>query len=257
MNESKFHPTSLRAALAQQPNEQYRLIVLAHRGRHAELIGLASSMVDRNIGPPGKEMHLDLIEGVAVTAAAKQAEALSDAEAVAAIWRIAPAIHDVYVRTIWSLNDAVQNEIRVVNISLAPPRDVLDPHLDPEEPIHLATRAAADRALIVVFAAGNYGPAENTLNPWSVAPWVLSVGAASEDGERLADFSSRGVPSDPLCRPTVVAHGIDLIVAHPRKIPKTQEQLPRKSASASSSACPGASGPYTRLSRERALRVRR
>jgi subtilisin family serine protease len=224
VNESKFHPASLRAALTQQPNKQYRLIVLAKRGRHAEVIGLARSMVDRNIGPPGTET-LDLIEGVAVSATMKQVEALSDAEAVGAIWGIAAAIHEVYVRIIRSLGNAVQNKIRVVNISLAPPRGLLDPHFDPEEPMNLATRAAADKRLIVVFAAANYGPVENTLNPWSVAPWVLSVGAASEDGKRLADFSSRGVPSDPLYRPTVVAPGIDQIVAHPSKIPKTEEQL--------------------------------
>jgi subtilisin family serine protease len=223
MNEAKVHPASLRAALAQQPDEHYRLIVVAQRGRHAELIDLAKSMLDRNIGPPGTEL-LDLIEGVAVSATTKQAEGFADAEAVAAIWRIPAAIHEVYVRIIRSLGDAAQNKIRVANISLAPPRGLLDPRFDPEEPMNLATRAATDKDVIVVCAAANYGPAENTLNPWSVASWVLSVGAASEDGERLADFSSRGVPSDPLYRPTVVAPGIDRIVAHPRKIPKTEEQ---------------------------------
>jgi hypothetical protein len=186
---------------------------------------LTKSVLDRNIGPPGKEMILDLIEGVPVSVTGNQARGLANADVVAAIWQIPPAIHNVYVRIIHSLGDAAQNKLRGVNISLAPPQGLLAPTFNYDEPMNLATRAAADKDVVVVFAAGNYGPAENTLNPWSVAPWVLSIGAASEDGERLADFSSRGVPSDPLYRPTVVAPGVDQIVAHPRRIPKTNEQL--------------------------------
>jgi len=221
---SKFHPASLCSAVARQPDEQYRLILLAKPGGHRKLLHLAGRVRDRNIGRRGVEV-LALIEGVAVSTTGREAEGLSRAGVVAALWQVPAAIHEPYVRTIWSLGDAVKEKIRVVNLSLAPPRDVLDPRFRAEEPMNLATRAAADKGLLVLFAAGNYGPAENTLNPWSVAPWVLSVGAASEDGEFLADFSSRGVPGDPLYRPTVTAPGIDQLVAHPSGIPKTQQQL--------------------------------
>jgi serine protease AprX len=93
---------------------------------------------------------------------------------------------------------------------------------DPNDPINLASKAAYDRGITVLFAAGNEGPGENTHNPYAKAPWVISIGAGEKDGS-LADFSSRGTKSvggtfemdgkvwtweD---RPTVVAPGVDII----------------------------------------------
>ena len=66
---------------------------------------------------------------------------------------------------------------------------------DPNDPINLATKMCYDRGIVVTFAAGNDGPGENTLNPYSVAPWVISV-AAGDDYGKLADFSSRGVKDE-------------------------------------------------------------
>jgi serine protease AprX len=65
----------------------------------------------------------------------------------------------------------------------------------------------------VVFAAGNAGPDNNTLNPYSVAPWVIGVAAGNKDGLTLADFSSRGVPGDPLYQPTITAPGVGIVAA--------------------------------------------
>ena len=78
------------------------------------------------------------------------------------------------------------------------------------EPMNLATRAAAASGLRVVFAVGNDGPGEGTLSPWSVAPWVIGVGAACKDGKKLWESSSVGVLGDELYHPTVVAHGIEV-----------------------------------------------
>ncbi len=66
---------------------------------------------------------------------------------------------------------------------------------DPGDPINIATKMCYDRGIVVTFAAGNDGPGENTLNPYSVAPWVISV-AAGDDYGKLADFSSRGVKAE-------------------------------------------------------------
>ena len=98
---------------------------------------------------------------------------------------------------------------------------------DPADPINVATRKVHDAGIAVVFAAGNSGPGENTLNPYSAAPWVLSVAAACkinvldptngasqcDDGRSgiLAGFSSRGIAGDPLVHPDITAPGVNIV----------------------------------------------
>ena len=54
---------------------------------------------------------------------------------------------------------------------------------DPRDPVAVATKAVADRASTVVFAAGNSGAedGEASLNPFNQAPWVISVAAGTLD----------------------------------------------------------------------------
>jgi serine protease AprX len=101
---------------------------------------------------------------------------------------------------------------------------------DPDDPINKATKAVHDAGITVVFAAGNDGPGQNTLNPFSVAPWVIGVAAgcklvtdptnsAVHCGDPtganrppiLADFSSRGIPGDPLYHPDITAPGVHIV----------------------------------------------
>lgn len=82
------------------------------------------------------------------------------------------------------------------------------------------------RGVTVVFSSGNSGPNSNTLNTYSVAPWVIGVAAACKDtngarfvtgqvlceqGKMLANFSSRGIPGDPLYHPTLSAPGVHIV----------------------------------------------
>jgi serine protease AprX len=98
---------------------------------------------------------------------------------------------------------------------------------DPTDPTNVATKVLYDRGITVVFAAGNAGPGENTLNPYSVAPWVIGVAASCKavspdptnsasqcgDGRQsmLADFSSRGIPGDALYHPDITAPGVNIV----------------------------------------------
>jgi len=101
---------------------------------------------------------------------------------------------------------------------------------DPKDPINKASKKVHDKGITVVFAAGNDGPDQNTLNPYSVAPWVIGVAAgcktvpdptiskihcADQTGQNrdavLADFSSRGIPEDPLYHPDVTAPGVHIV----------------------------------------------
>ena len=68
---------------------------------------------------------------------------------------------------------------------------------DPRDPVAVVTKAVSDLGVTVVFAAGNsgYEDAEMSLNPFSEAPWVISVAAGSLDHHR-GDFSSNGLVYD-------------------------------------------------------------
>jgi serine protease AprX len=94
--------------------------------------------------------------------------------------------------------------IRVVNCSFS-----ADTLYDPNDPVVLAARMLTDRGVSVVFSAGNNGPGMDTLNPYAMAPWVISVGATDEQGQ-LADFSSRGSFTK-LSGPSLVAPGVNVV----------------------------------------------
>lgn len=66
---------------------------------------------------------------------------------------------------------------------------------DPNDPVSIVTKAVAAKGVTVVFAAGNSGPDEMSLNPFSEAPWVISVGAGTLS-HKYADFSSSGLVYD-------------------------------------------------------------
>jgi serine protease AprX len=101
---------------------------------------------------------------------------------------------------------------------------------DPNDPINEATKEVYKKGITVVFAGGNSGPDQNTMNPYSVAPWVISVAAGCKVGEDptnsrshcpdltnsgreevLAEFSSRGIPGDAMYHPDVLAPGVHIV----------------------------------------------
>ncbi|HEY1402887.1 MAG TPA: S8 family serine peptidase, partial [Pyrinomonadaceae bacterium] len=95
--------------------------------------------------------------------------------------------------------------VRVVNCSFS-----ANTLFDINDPVNVATKMLTDRGVNVVFSAGNTGAGWHTLNPYAVAPWVVSVGATDFRGN-LADFSSRGSFASQLFRPTLVAPGVRVV----------------------------------------------
>ena len=95
--------------------------------------------------------------------------------------------------------------VRVVNCSFS-----ANTVFDANDPVNIATRMLTDSGINVVFSAGNSGPGAHTLNPYAVAPWVVSVGATDTKG-RLASFSSRGDFANSMFHPTLVAPGVNVV----------------------------------------------
>ena len=91
--------------------------------------------------------------------------------------------------------------VRVINCSFS-----ANTVFDTNDPVNVATKMLTDNGVNVVFSAGNTGAGLHTLNPYAVAPWVVSVGATDERA-RLADFSSRGAFGSSLFRPTLGCSG--------------------------------------------------
>jgi serine protease AprX len=107
------------------------------------------------------------------------------------------------------LDNAARYGVRVVNCSWG-----TEGWFDPDDPINIATRLLYEAGITVVFAAGNQGPSPDTLNPYSVAPWVIGVGSSRKDG-RLSRFSSRGIFEELLYHPALVAPGEAVTAATP------------------------------------------
>jgi serine protease AprX len=131
------------------------------------------------------------------------------------------------------LTHASQLGVRVVNCSWG-----TQGFFDPDDPVNIATHLLYDSGMTVVFAAGNYGPAPDTLNPYAVAPWVIGVGSTRKDG-RLSGFSSRGIFEELLYHPTLVAPGEQIVGASPVAL---NGGAPYTTASGTSYAAPHVAG---------------
>lgn len=121
----------------------------------------------------------------------------------------------------YALTHQFTYNIRVVSNSFGNRSDT-GTAFNPDHPTSIATKALADRGVVVVFSAGNSGSGEATITgSFKKAPWVVTVGAGDKQG-RLAPFSSRGengrggqvvVDGETLTwvdRPTVTGPGVDI-----------------------------------------------
>jgi serine protease AprX len=97
--------------------------------------------------------------------------------------------------------------IRVVNCSFGTAGV-----FDSNDPVNIATRIMHDAGISVVFSAGNRGDQPNSLNPYSVAPWVIGVGSVNKSGS-LSSYSSRGAAGYGVYHPTLVAPGESVVSA--------------------------------------------
>lgn len=102
----------------------------------------------------------------------------------------------------WVLTHHAQYDIRVVSNSWGSTGG----SINLRNPVVVASLEAYNRGILSVFAAGNDG-GYDVMNPYSIAPWVLSV-AAGDKAAQLADFSSRGADGDYFKHPDITAPGV-------------------------------------------------
>ncbi len=108
----------------------------------------------------------------------------------------------------WVLAHSSTYNIRVINLSFgAPARTSYR-----TDPMSAAVEIAWRRGLVVVVAAGNGGPARNTVASPGIDPYSITVGATDDRGsisprdDTLASFSSWG-SADSNAKPDLVAPG--------------------------------------------------
>jgi subtilisin family serine protease len=91
-----------------------------------------------------------------------------------------------------------------------------------EDPLCRMVTSLTQKGIILVIAAGNSGPGENTIGSPGCSPDALTVAAIGKDG-LPADFSSRG-GSDFLHKPDVAAPGVLIYSGTSRLSPMAVEQ---------------------------------
>ncbi|MDX2268909.1 MAG: S8 family serine peptidase [Bryobacter sp.] len=124
--------------------------------------------------------------------------------------------NDVIIKAI---DDAVKDGMDVINLSLG--SDITS---NPDTDLQVkAVEAAVEAGAIVVIAAGNAGPDENTINSPGTAPSGITVGSSSNDRQasdnapldpkRVSDFSSRGPNLGQGLKPDMLAVGDNFYTA--------------------------------------------
>jgi hypothetical protein len=221
----RYGPAEKLEALRAKPEQIFSFIVRGAPPGLAAARALAVSAPDFQ-----KPVELGVIAAIALSLKEADADALSRRDDIVQVWYVHQDLFDEYVNVIEAIDNIVRTQDGVVpiNMSLGPPASLMPMLGHIEEPMNEATRQAALKGNIPIFAIGNYftpdRPDPGVVNPWCLPEWVICVGAADAAATRLFDHSARGAPDLPETWPTVVADGIDVIGPWPVNKPKTPKQ---------------------------------
>ncbi|WP_461812102.1 S8 family peptidase [Faecalimonas sp.] len=126
----------------------------------------------------------------------------------------------------WILKNAKKYHIRIVNISVG---TLPDTNRIEEEKLLTAVEEMWDEGLVVVVAAGNYGPKGQSITVPGVSKKVITVGASDDKIElftikgRLKDYSGRGPTKECVMKPDLVAPGSKIYSCNSRYGKKGRE----------------------------------
>jgi len=131
----------------------------------------------------------------------------------------------------WVEENREKYNIRIVNVSVG----TLPTAGNKEERMLLeAVDRLWDLGLIVIAAAGNYGPKEGTITTPGVSKKLITVGALEEREGRKKSYSGRGPTWECVCKPDVIAPGTFIISCNGNYMNAKQKPYTRKSGTSMS-----------------------
>lgn len=102
----------------------------------------------------------------------------------------------------------INDRVDIISISAGIPKG------SASDLISMAAKQAVDAGITVVAAAGNDGPASNTISSPAIVPEVIAVGASIQN-EMIAPYSSRGISTQSSIKPDIIAPGHQIISTWP------------------------------------------
>jgi subtilisin family serine protease len=126
----------------------------------------------------------------------------------------------------WVVSQKTRYNIRVMNLSLSAP-----PHsFYWQDPLNQAVMTAWNAGIVVVVAAGNFGPKPMTIGVPGNVPYVITVGAVTDSYHPLqpskyvlTSFSSAGPTFEGFVKPEVVSMGGHILAYAPNNGTLAQE----------------------------------
>jgi serine protease AprX len=122
-------------------------------------------------------------------------------------------ISDLIAGVDWCIQQHEKYNIRILSLSLG--SETNSSSLD--DPLCQIVEQAWNKGLVVVAAAGNNGPKEQSITTPGISPQIITVGAtntkrtAQREDDQIATFSSRGPTPDGWIKPDIVAPGHEII----------------------------------------------
>ena len=121
---------------------------------------------------------------------------------------------DVLAGLKWIRENRERYGIRVVNISVG---SLSRKDMSENSALVRGVNAAWDDGLVVVVAAGNYGPGPMTITTPGISRKVITVGCSDDDkeiqvmGSTMVDYSGRAPTLACICKPDIVAPGSRIV----------------------------------------------
>jgi serine protease AprX len=122
---------------------------------------------------------------------------------------------DILAGIQWVADHHKEYNIRILSLSLG-----AKPSEARFDPLAAAVEAVWEKGVVVVAAAGNSGPKQNTIVTPGVSPTIITVGAVDDKrttdyrDDVIANFSSRGPTRGRQVKPDLVAPGVNIMAAN-------------------------------------------